>query len=163
MADETDLASLGTVQADTGVAMPIIHPGSRQPMKNKDGSPMSIKLLSRWSDPFQECLRAIQLNRARFAERGETMGQDDLFDEDTATLLACTTEWTIKQLDGKEFPCSPQNIKRLWLDKRFRWLRERALNFILRDANFLAAGSEPLSDTLDISSGLAAPSLMAAQ
>lgn len=138
---EFDLADVATVRSDDGVPMTVVHPKSRQPITHDDGSLMTITLLGRSSEAFREILRQIQINRAEIANRRQVLTDDDVFLEDTQTLVACTADWSIRQLDGQPFPANPQNIRKLWGDTRFRWLRERALQFILEDGNFLPLAS----------------------
>jgi hypothetical protein len=66
--------------------------------------------------------------------------------------VLCTKAWTFKILDGKEFPCTQQNIRKLWNDVRFRSLRETAIGFILNDGNFLQDLSGSSGDTPGITS-----------
>jgi hypothetical protein len=143
--------------------MPVVHPGTGHVFYNEDKSPVTITLLGRSSEAFRDVLRQIQVNRADMANRRQTITDDDIYKEDTDTLLACTVNWTIKVLRGEAFPCNPQNARKLWTDMEFRWLRERALQFIIQDANFLPVSSKISSAPPAIVSDLPNHSPMAAE
>jgi hypothetical protein len=156
--DPFDLAQIGTVRADEGVPLVVIHPVQRRPILLDNGEPVTVTLLGRSSEAFRDVLRSIQLRRAGVAKRGETLTDDDLFREDTDTLAACTVTWTIPTLDGQPFPFNQRNNRKLWNDARFRWLRDRALAFLMEDANFLPLASLNSKDTPDTTSVSTSPS-----
>jgi hypothetical protein len=79
----------------------------------------------------------VRERRATRAARGIKLTQDDLDAEEIGLLCAATRAWTFAKMDDQDFPCTPQNVRRLWSDRRFRWLRERAIQFVLADGNFL--------------------------
>jgi hypothetical protein len=153
---ELDFVQLGTVRSEEGSPMTIIHPRDRKAQLLADGkTPMTITLLGRESEPFRRALRQIQLNRAELQQDRRAMGEEDLYGEDTDTLVACTIDWNIPKYEGqKPFPCTAVNIRKFWADRRFRWLRERALAFIIDDANFLPLASTASPDMPVISSDL---------
>jgi hypothetical protein len=133
-----DLASLDTqTLSESGVAMPIVHPRTRVALLRDDKTPVTLTLLGRHSSTFRELLRRIQEHRAEISGRGQVISGELKEQEDTDTLVVCTVDWTFDTLDGQKFPCTKQNIVKLWNDSRFRWLREAAMNFILSDGNFL--------------------------
>ena len=122
-----DLASVGTSLADEGAVMPVVHPRDRQPLKNEDGSAVTITLYGRSSDVFLDIMRQVQRGRQKLINRREVISEEHQFNEDTNTLVACTRAWTFEALDGAPFPFNQAHSRKLWGDKRFRWLRERAL------------------------------------
>jgi hypothetical protein len=134
-----DLATLETsTKSELGVPLEVIHPRTQTPVLNDAGEPITITLLGRNSEAYLEEERRMRERRQERLSRGIKLVQDD-FDRDEAMLLtAATTAWMFDQMDGQPFPCNRQNAMRLWSDKRFRWLRERAIRFVVEDGNFLA-------------------------
>jgi len=156
MTEKFDLAALDTkTLSEQGMPMPIIHPRTRTPIMNEDGTPLTITLLGRHSEAFRETLRASQQGRADLTARGIAISDEHREREDINTLVACTRDWTFQVLDGKEFPCTPQNVRKLWNDTRFRGLRETAIGFILSDGNFLRDLPGSSADMPDTSSSSA--------
>lgn len=154
--EKFDLASLDTLTlSEEGMPMPLINPRTRTPIRNEDGTPLTITLLGRHSEAFRETLRNSQQGRADLTSRGIAISDEHREREDIATLVACTRDWTLQLLDGKEFPCTPQNVRKLWNDQRFRGLRESAIAFILADGNFLRDLPDTSGDTPDTNSSLA--------
>ncbi len=147
-----DLRSIATTRGKTGVPMPVLHPGTGTPIMIAEGVPLTITLLGRSSRQFQATLRSIQDERARMRREGDQITTQTMFDEDTTTLSACTVAWTFTEMDGAPFPCNKANARRLWLDPEFLFVREAALAFIVRDANFLPAASRSSNGTPDTSS-----------
>jgi hypothetical protein len=163
--DDFDLLQFDTLTlAETGVPMPLIDLRNNQVMRNKDGSEVTITLMGRHSTTFRETLVKIQERRSELISQRKPIDTAQREKEDIATLIACTRDWTIRQLGRQEFPCTAANIRRLWSDERFRSLREIAMAFILGDANFLAPTSSNSSDMLgtnssstDLSQAVVAP------
>lgn len=144
-----DFSALGLTRTEEGAPMTIRHPKTGTPVLDEDKNPITITLLGQYSNAFRETLRAIQIARVEFSRNAqqinpgnpEPIPQEQIDQEDTDTLVACTTGWAFRQLDGQAFPCNPRNARKLYSDRRFWWLRQQAMNFILADGNFLADGS----------------------
>ena len=149
-----DLASIAMTRADDGVPMTILHPLTRQPIMTASGQPMSITLAGRFSETNRQALRAIQVKRVEMVDARQPITEEHITRENIDQLSACTQSWNFDELDGQPFPCTPQNIRRFWSDKRFIWLHERALQFIAEDRNFLSVNSTTSSDGQNTSSGL---------
>jgi hypothetical protein len=132
--------------AEEGIPMTLLNLRTRQPLLNDDGSPVTISLLGQQSKTFRALMGIVQSRRAEIGLRNQQTDTDQREREDIDFLVACTTDWTIQSLDGQPFPCTMQNIRKLWNDPRFRTLRGIALGFVMNDANFLPpspSGSEP--------------------
>lgn len=153
-----DLAQLDpTTRAEEGVEMRIIHPRTGQPVFADDGkTPATITLRGQRSETFRDALTRIQRRNAGLDNQGVVLGPDQLQtqrdQENTEFLVACTVAWNGLSLDGKPFEYSPENVRRLWTDRRFVIVREQALAFIMRDGNFLADTSRRLPAGLVTSS-----------
>lgn len=135
-----DLSSLDTyTEAAKGVPMPLIDLRNGNPIYNPDdGSAVTITLLGRNSEEYRAVMRSVQKRRVERQQRGVQPSEDDIRADDFEVIVACTKGWTIRMLDGQPFPFSVENARRLWSDRRFQWLFERASMFIADDANFLA-------------------------
>jgi hypothetical protein len=159
-----DLSEMDTLTlAEAGVPMPILNLRTRTPVVDDDGSAVTITFAGRQSETFREVLKAIQTRRGEAVNRlGVNIDAETKEREDIDILIACTLAWTIKTLDHQPFPCSPQNIRKLWNDPRFRPLREQAMGFLLNDANFLPQTSGVSDDTPVTSSLSVVPSRTAA-
>ena len=147
-----DLAELDTLTlAEQGLPMPLINLRTRAQLIDDDGTPVTITLVGRQSEAFRDALKSIQTKRGELRNRGQEADSDAKEREDIDILIACTRDWSFKTLDKAPFPCTPQNIRKLWHDNRFRPLRELAMNFLLLDANFLAQTSNESDVTPAIS------------
>ena len=106
--------------------------------RTSEGKPVTITLLGQNSAVGRETLKKLRDELAAIEANGQKMTPELRDKHNTTYLCAMTAGWTIEQLDGGPFPVTPQNTEKLWSDPRFAWLREPALSFIARDANFLA-------------------------
>jgi hypothetical protein len=133
-----DLASLDTrTRSEAGVPMTVVHPKTRGPVSRADGTVVTITLLGRCSDTYRDKQRELNERNAEMASRGIRQGRDEREQDDIELLVACTRAWTFDQLDGVDFPCTPENARRLWGDTRFLWLRDQSISHIQTDGNFL--------------------------
>lgn len=133
-----DLAKLDTLTAsEAGVAMQVIHPKTKEPVKGADGEVITITLLGRASDAAQAAVRRARDRANERLQQGRRSTPEDAERDMIDLLVSCTKAWTFDSLDGQPFPCTPGNAELLWRDPRFRWLREQALIFIQDDGNFL--------------------------
>lgn len=135
-----DLASLDThTLSEAGVPMKMIHPRNRAPVVRSDGALVTITLLGRASDTYRAARRRIEERQAEQAARGIVPTREEQERDDIETLVSCTKDWTIEQMDGQPFPFSEANARLLWSDKRFPWLRNQAIAHMQDDGNFLAS------------------------
>ena len=139
-----DLASLDTrTRSEQGVAMEIIHPKTRAPVLREDGRPVTITLLGANSDIFSDVARRMRDRNSDRVNKGVRVSPDDMRNDEFEYLVACTVDWTIEEMDGKPFPFSRENARKLWADRRFNWLFREALNFISVEGNFLVEAAAP--------------------
>lgn len=143
-----DLNSLDTLTAsEAGAEMSILHPRTGLPILKpkadpndpRPAQPYAIRLHGRNSTQYREAQRALNERRADMAARGIIRTADEFEQDDIDLLVACTKGWDLDQLDGQPFAFSHENARKLWSDRRFLSLRDRAVKFILDDANFLPA------------------------
>ncbi|WP_029311616.1 hypothetical protein [Acidiphilium angustum] len=153
-----DLAQLDTYSlSEAGVPMELIHPGTLAPITDDDGDIVSVSLRGRNSDVYRAAMRKVQQRRTERRARNLIQTEDETRADDYEVIAACTVGWTLKVLDGQPFPCTPENVRRLWADRRFSWLFEQASQFIVTDANFLATARPVSSGTPSTNSTDAAP------
>lgn len=157
---ELDTKTLG----DQGLPMPLLHLRTREPIIDDEGMPVTITLYGRQSDIFRDTMKQIQEERAAYVLRHNRQPDSEYSDaEDCRLLVACTKDWTFKQLAGEDFPCTPGNVRRFWSDDRFRPLRTLALTFVTNDANFLPPAKGVYGDTPGSNSSPAVLSLQVAR
>ena len=137
-----DLNQLDThAPAMAGRPMPILDPRSGNPIYDADGKPVEIVLFGRNSDVYREVMRSVQQRRNERRMRNLQQTEDEIRQDDFEVIVACTKGWNIPMLDGQPFPFSRENARKLWSDRRFNTLFERASRCIVDDANFLAMES----------------------
>lgn len=134
-----DLATLDTrTRAEAGAPMTVRNPRTGAPVLNGDGQEVTITLLGRGSQTYEDVQRRMLERRVERQAQGVRISAEDTYAEDTAILAACTKGWTFEALDGQPFPCTPENVNRLWNDRRFPWLRDAAIAFLSQHGNFLS-------------------------
>lgn len=122
--------------SERGKPMELKHPNG-QTYKTSAGLPVVINLMGRLAAPAVALQKKFNEEIAAIRNGGRQVEPDTLKQQDTEYLTALTRSWNIEALDGEPFPCTPQNARKLWEDARFSWVRQRALEFVLADANFL--------------------------
>lgn len=107
-------------------------------VRKPDGTPLTVTLLGRFSDPVQDFSSKTTNKRLDAARRGaDRLTEEELKAEATDKLVLATKAWDFTMLDGADFPCNHANARKLWTDVRFGNLREKALVFINDDGNFM--------------------------
>lgn len=148
-----DLSQLDTSKsADAGVAVEILHPVTRVPLG------VRILVFGTDSEIYRSHLRRRQNRTMERAKRGrgQAVTAEELENESTDLLVACTKGWEadVVEGDGEEktvttvaaipfgaeglLPCTPENVRRIYAHPGFRWLREQVDAEIGDRANFLA-------------------------
>jgi hypothetical protein len=153
-----DLADLDTQKlSEAGAKMEVIHPKTGSPVYDDDGQPIYILLNGRNSKQYRAAMRVVQERRIDRRARNIKVTEDEARSDDFEVICACTRGWSLKILDGQPFPYSPENVRKLWNDRRFVWLFERASVFIVDDANFLAISSTDSTGSQSTNSSADAP------
>lgn len=122
--------------SEEGRPLLLVHP-SGATWKTSTGAPVQVTLRGRYSSVARDTLKRLGDEIAAMAADGKKPTPEDQDRHDTEYLVACTVNWNIERLDGAVFHVTPANIERLWTDKRFAWLRMRALSHIAADVVFL--------------------------
>ncbi len=141
-----NLASLNLAsEANRGAVMTVLHPEDRTPLRQADGSPITITLLGKDSDEFIKAER-----RARKAQRDAMMKRMPFSpaDEDRqgdVALAAATIGWSGIPAgwlepggsDESAAPFSADAATKLYGNPGVRWLREQVDEFVGERAHFL--------------------------
>jgi hypothetical protein len=137
-----DLAALDTrTKSEAGMPMTLISPKTLSPILNDAGEPVTITLRGRNSAAYKAVFRTIQQRSRERANRGITPTDDEQRTDEAEFVSACTVAWTFTDLDGAPFPCTPENIHKLWNDPRFTWILEQATRFAANDGNFILSAT----------------------
>lgn len=132
-----DISNVSTLdQADKGVFMPFLDPKTGDPIRDADKKEVGVVLRGRLSTHGQKAEIARAEKRLEMGRRSQEVSVDTLESETTELLVALTVSWTFDSLDGKPFPCTPENARSFWSDPRFRAQRERANFWVGNEANF---------------------------
>lgn len=125
------------VRGDQPSRMTIHHPATGLPLRDADGNPAWIDLLSMDSKAAQQIQRAAQ-NR-RLERRVRKLTAEDLAAEETDLLAALTAKWRLLTLDGAaiEVECNAPNAAELYSLPELAWLREQVSGFVADRGNFL--------------------------
>jgi len=125
-------------RSESGVDFPILNPKSGLPFLDNEGKPVTITLLGRNSDAFRSVQREAQKREADRQARGVVRDDEEQRREVFDYLVAITKGWSFDALSGEPFAFNPANVRRLWIDGRWEWLRTQMFNHCLQEGNFLA-------------------------
>jgi hypothetical protein len=132
--------SLDALALDVSNAVPVIllHPKTRQPLRDENGKEAFISVVSLDSPEVQKVQKAA-LNK-RLKMRGRvTLTADELEAERAETLVAATKEWHLVTPDGKAIaaPLSETAARTIYTDARFAWIKEQVSEALDDRATFL--------------------------
>lgn len=123
--------------------MIIIHPVTRQPLKDAKGKDAYIELYSTDSEICRRHFR--EQNRRRTLPNGNMRPTTPEQNEaDTVQLLvALTTGWYLVGMDGNhiDVPFNAQNAADLYAATSMAWVRAQVNEFVTEIANFAKASS----------------------
>lgn len=137
-----DLARYDTkALADEGVVMYVRHPGTGEPLLDKDDAPVTITLAGVDSDRFRDVVRS-QTKRRLNGGSAAGAPKPDAEAEAIELLVKCTLAWSgIGLGSDRELECTPENVRAIYSDPRVPWLRQQVDRFIADRANFLKASA----------------------
>lgn len=127
---------------DQPARMTIVHPHTRQPLRDAEGYEAYIELHSMDSGAARKHRRAV--TQRRLALRGGgTATPEEIEAEGDELLAALTAGWKLVGLDGSpiDVPFSEQNARELYHEPSLAWLREQVDQFVVVRANFSKASS----------------------
>jgi hypothetical protein len=120
----------------------LVHPITRQPMRDEQGNPAYIDHYSSDSEIARRHQRNIQ--RRRLAMRGRMkITPEELEAEAVDILAALTVDWYLVDLKGQVIntKCTPENARKLYASPAVSWLREQLDESTADRANFSKGSS----------------------
>jgi hypothetical protein len=114
------------LEVETAFRLVLVHPVTRQPIRNGAGDPAYIDHYSADSEIARKHQRAIQ--RRRLAMRGRMkITPEELEAEAVDILAALTVDWRLIDLKGNviDLPFSQENARELYANPAVGWLREQ--------------------------------------
>lgn len=123
----------------------LLHPNTRQPLRDKKGEEAWIDLYSADSDVARKHNRAIQRRLLNVSARGQRIKRtpEELEAEGLDLLVALTTGWRLVSLSGDhmDVPFTAENARELYGAPSMAWLREQVDEFAADRGNFSGASS----------------------
>lgn len=122
--------------------MIIVHPVTRQPLRDANGSEGFIQLYSADSEIARKHQRSVQRRRLAMRGRGK-LTPEEIESEGTELLVALTVGWNLIALDGEplDVEFSQENARELYAARKMTWLREQVDEFTSDRGNFSNASS----------------------
>lgn len=120
------------------VSVTLLHPKTRQPLRDENGKEATISVVSLDSPDVQRVQKAA-LNK-RLKMRGRvTLTADELEAERTETMVVATKSWHLVSLEGKalDVPLTAENARVVYSDARFAWIKEQVNEALDDRATFL--------------------------
>lgn len=94
----------------------------------------SIELCGKDSDVY----RKQYADQVKALTEAQVNGSDiDYAELDIVVYTACTVAWTDIELEGKALECTPENVRLVYSDQRFKWLHEQVTRFVGNRENFM--------------------------
>jgi hypothetical protein len=117
-----DLKSLEVKSETTTITL--YHPVDNVPIKNDDGTDMTVTIHGKYSAKYREIQQNQQNARLKRAERGGKMKLTaaELLADRMDLTVGCVDSWSI-QLDGSVPDCNTENVRAIFV--RFPWMREQ--------------------------------------
>lgn len=111
--------------------------GDGKVIRDEKGEPVTITLRGIHSQVAIDCERMIT-KRLREHTQAGTLDPEEFAEWSLVEMLsALTVSWTFGAMDGKPFPCSLENARKFWGDRRFRHFRAQADDFVRKQGNFM--------------------------
>jgi hypothetical protein len=122
--------------------MEIIHPSTRQPIRDGSGAVAYIDLFSADSSVARQHQSAVG-NRRLAMRRGAKLTIQELQAEAVELLVALTKGWHLLDLEGSPIAVefSHDNARELYGEPSLAWLREQVDEFVAERGNFSKASS----------------------
>lgn len=130
------------LEVETPFRLILVHPVTRQPMRDEDGNQAYIDHYSSDSEIARKHQRAIQ--RRRLAMRGRMkITPEEIEGEAIDVLAALTVGWHLVDLKGNmiDLPFSQDNARELYGNPAVSWLREQLDESTADRSNFSQASS----------------------
>lgn len=116
--------------AEIGAELHVKHPVSGEPLYDKDGTPVTIRLVGKYSAAFRKASKTIAKKYI-----GKKDIDLDAAESNAAFMLAsATVGWSNFTENGEPIPFSIEAARKLYLDHA--WLRDQVDEFVGNEANF---------------------------
>jgi hypothetical protein len=121
--------------------MLVVHPVSRQPLRDGEGKEAYIDLYSGDSEQARRHYRAV--TRRRLALKRAKVSPEEIEAEAVELLCALTAGWYLLDLEGKplEVEFTADNARELYGLAAVAWLRDQVDEYIADRGNFSKASS----------------------
>lgn len=131
------------IEVDKPQRMTLVHPNTRQPLRDEEGNEAYVDLYSSDSEAARRHTRSIQRRRLNMRGRG-TIAPEQLEAEAIELLAVLTTGWHLVSLAGKalDVPFSAENARELYASPSLAWVREQVDEFAADRANFTPSSSK---------------------
>ncbi len=129
------------VPADEPARMFLVHPISRQPLRDKEGKDSYIDLLSIDSEAARDHDRSVMDRRFAMRARQKIKGRD-VENELVEKYAAVTKGWYLvawKTGEPLDIPCTPANAREIYGHNTCAWIVEQITEWIGDRANFTKA------------------------
>ncbi|MCP1832836.1 hypothetical protein [Bradyrhizobium sp. USDA 4545] len=139
--DMSEFAGL-ELEVEKPFRMVLVHPVTRQPLRDETGAEAYIDHYSSDSDVARKHQRSVQ--RRRLAMRGRAkITPEELEAESIELLAALTTGWNLVDLKGKKLNVefSQETARRLYANPGIGWLRDQLDESTADRANFAKGSS----------------------
>jgi hypothetical protein len=130
------------LEVETPFRLVLVHPITRQPMRDEQGNPAYIDHYSSDSEIARKHQRNIQ--RRRLAMRGRMkITPEELEAEAVDILAALTVDWHLVDLKGQviDTKFTQENARKLYASPAVSWLREQLDESTADRANFSKGSS----------------------
>jgi hypothetical protein len=130
------------LEVDAPFRLTLVHPVTRQPMRDEEGKVAYIDHYSADSEIARKHQRAVQ--RRRLAMRGRMkITPEELEGEAVEILAALTAGWHLVDLKGNviDLPFNQENARELYSNSAVSWLREQIDESTADRSNFSQGSS----------------------
>lgn len=124
------------LEVETPGRMVVVHPITRQPLRDADGKEAYVDLYSKDSEIARRYFRAVA--KRRINDRGRKPNLEEIEAEGAEFLSAITAGWYLLGLDGRplDVAFSDENARELYSLPATAWLRDQADEYAGDRGNF---------------------------
>lgn len=134
-----DLATLA--QSDSAL-MTVRHPGTGEELTDDEGKLVTVKLAGPGHPRYvQHRNRALRRSLRRARLNADIDDPAEVVEYNTQQLVDLTLDWHGIALDGEVLACTPENVKRVYDDNRFAWLKTQVNDFVGRESSFITGSA----------------------
>lgn len=117
-----------TEHSNRGAVLDVVGPDGR-PLEG-----VSIRLLGADSTIG----RAAQslMRKGKTLQQLQEMSLEDQYKKTTDKIVALTVSWSGIEMNGAEYKCTPENVRELYENPGYEWLRIQVIEFVNGPSNF---------------------------